>query len=131
MNFFNIFILGLSDTVRRGTEIKLNSLQLKENTATLRPKKVYVIVRCGRCKEKLDLTTPPERLNCLECNKCHSKQYVTFRPTIAHQFSNVIGYLDLQDCTIFDMVLAESDFVAGCLHCNKEGDFGVSYERLF
>ena len=72
------------------------------------------------------MKTPGERVNVVACAKCHSEQYLTFHPAMAHQFSSVLGYLDVQGCMAFDLILPECDFSLGCLNCSNQMAVGVS-----
>lgn len=114
------------EAARRGTEIKLHNLQLKENTATLMVTKVKIVIQCERCKNKTDISTPAGRANKVNCDKCQTEQFVTFRSSIVHQFSNVMGYVDVQGCDVFDVILPDCEFQVGCMKCNKQVLFGVS-----
>ena len=58
------------DTAKRGTEVKLKSLQLVDSAATLLPTKVLVIIQCARCKHRQELATPVGQLNNLQCTQC-------------------------------------------------------------
>ncbi|XP_013395822.1 uncharacterized protein LOC106162896 [Lingula anatina] len=111
---------GNLDPVKKGTEIRLLKLQLLEDAATLLGTKIKIIIQCSRCKNLAEIVTPQNQLNAVPCPKCASCQYVTFRPSLAHQMSSVIGYLDLQGCVAFDLVLADCVFSVGCMNCSKE-----------
>ena len=73
-----------------------------------------------RCKTKVDVIVPVGKVHSVECFKCHGEQLVHMRPAIIHQFSAILGYLDLNGCTAFDLILQESDFYVGCDACSKE-----------
>ena len=112
---------------RKGTEMKLRDLQLRENVATMTFTKVKVVIQCGRCKNKEDISMPAGRATLVSCSKCNNPQVVNFRPAIMHQFSSVMGYLDLDGCNAFDLILQESEFKLGCFNCNKEMKAKVSF----
>ena len=105
---------------RKGTEVKLRELQLSENAATLLAKKIKAVVVCGRCKDKTDVTMSSQRPVQVSCAKCSQGMIVAFRSNMAHQFSSVIGYMDVSDCQAFDIVLLDCVFDIGCFNCNKE-----------
>ncbi|ESO89970.1 hypothetical protein LOTGIDRAFT_234076 [Lottia gigantea] len=107
------------DVDKKGTEINFKNLQLKGQTGTLSFKKIHIIIQCGRCKSKSDFSTPGNRLNSVDCTKCHETQLLRYRPTIAHQYSSVIGYLDLENCLPFDLILPECYPVVNCMNCSK------------
>lgn len=108
------------DPNKRGTEVKLHNLQLKESVATLKVTNLALVIQCARCKNTSELTTPPDRTNVIQCSRCQEQQMVAFRGCLVHQFSSVIGYLDLTQCTAFDLMLSECSFVIGCLGCSKD-----------
>ncbi len=108
------------DPTRKGTEVKLLNLQLKENAAALQITKLALLIQCSRCKSKTELSTPGNRTNKVCCGKCNQTQLAAFRPALAHQFSAVVGFLDLEGCSAFDLVLVDSVFAVACLNCNKE-----------
>ena len=116
---------SLIDPARRGTEVKLLNLQLGDNIATLAAMKVNVIVQCDRCHTVTEVSTVPARVNSVACLKCSREQLVAFRPAIVHAFSPVLGYLDLDGCVAFDLVLPECEFLLSCLSCNKQSKIQV------
>nr|XP_022331116.1 uncharacterized protein LOC111129179 [Crassostrea virginica] len=105
---------------RRGTEVKLRNLTLKDNASTLTCTTLKIIIQCSRCKNKMDISTPSGRPNLATCLKCSYPQILTFRSAIMHQFSSVVGYLDLDGCIPFDLILQDCIFKLGCFSCNKE-----------
>lgn len=68
----------------------------------------------------MDISTPSGRPNLATCLKCSYPQILTFRSAIMHQFSSVVGYLDLDGCIPFDLILQDCIFKLGCFSCNKE-----------
>jgi hypothetical protein len=114
-------------TDRKGTEVKLRELQLMENATTLIMKKVKVIVLCSRCKNKSDVTMSSQRPVQLACAKCSQDMIVAFRATMAHQFSSIIGYMDVSNCQVFDFVMHDCVFDVGCFNCNKEATIEVRF----
>lgn len=121
---------GNLNSVRRGTEIRLKGLEMKENVASLQYGQIKIIVQCGRCKTNTDLETPAGRVNMIQCGKCHNTQLLTFRPSLIHQFSSVLGYLDLDACVPFDMILQDSAFKITCLSCNKDTKVDVRFASI-
>ncbi|XP_046366802.2 uncharacterized protein LOC124142396 [Haliotis rufescens] len=108
------------DTEKKGTEITLKNLQLREGANTLMCDKIHITIQCGRCKNHTDFNTPSHRINSVSCTKCNQSQLLTFRPVLMHQFSSVMGYLDLENCTAFDLVLQDCEARVGCVNCSKE-----------
>lgn len=107
-------------TIRKGTEIQLRGLNLEENVSTLRGSRVVFTLECNRCRQRIDQQLSVSGPVSKQCTRCASVFAVNYRPAIIHQFSSVLGYLDLDGCMPFDVVLPESELMLGCLHCSKE-----------
>ncbi|GFR86783.1 cleavage and polyadenylation-specificity factor subunit [Elysia marginata] len=105
---------------QRGTEISLKHLQLKMNAAALLFQRIKVILQCGRCKGHSDLNVVQGSVISVSCNRCNQDMYVTYRPGLLHQFSSVLGYLDLDGCQAFDLVLQDCRANVSCMACNKQ-----------
>ncbi|KAK5598535.1 hypothetical protein CRENBAI_008833 [Crenichthys baileyi] len=112
---------------RRGTEIKLMGLRLGENTATVIAQQITVCLQCNRCKVTADLTLSGRTACSAQCEKCNADINAAFRPCMIHHYSDVLGYLDLQNATASDLVLQDCDLTLGCLSCSQE----VPVERVF
>ncbi|XP_064608357.1 uncharacterized protein LOC135472674 [Liolophura sinensis] len=108
-----------ADVERKGTEVLLRSLQLKENAATLLLDKLAIIIQCERCKTNTEFKTPGGRLNLIPCAKCYNEQRVLFRPALTHHFSAVVGYLDMANCLPHDLILQDCVGVVSCLNCSR------------
>ena len=126
----DLAINALIDPARRGIEVKLQRLRLGENVATVTVTNVHVIVQCARCHALTDVVTVTTRVNSVQCAKCCRQQLVAFRPSIIHAFSPVLGYLDLDGCVAFDMVLLECIFLLACLNCSEETKLRVRPRRF-
>ncbi len=111
---------------RTGTEVLLRGLQLNEGIGTLVCQTLSISIQCSRCKNRCEITTPARRANIVKCTKCQHQQQVLFRPSLAHKFSSTIGFLDLEGCTPFDLVLMDCEFAVGCINCPKEFNLKVS-----
>lgn len=105
---------------RKGTEIRLRNLVLRETISTMTYTQIKIIVQCSRCKSNTDLLTPSGRVNMIPCFKCHSQMLLIFRPAMMHSYSSIMGYLDLEGCVPFDLLLQDSAYKLGCMNCNKE-----------
>lgn len=105
---------------QRGTEVSLKYLQLKENAAAVLFQRLKVILQCSRCKGHTDLHVSPGNVMSLSCNRCNQDMYVTYRPVLLHQFSSVLGYLDVDGCQVFDLVLQDCRAIVSCMACNKQ-----------
>ncbi|RUS73744.1 hypothetical protein EGW08_018481 [Elysia chlorotica] len=105
---------------QRGTEISLKYLQLKDNASGLLFQRLKVILQCGRCKSHVDVYVSQGSITCTTCHKCNSDMYVTYRPALLHQFSSVLGYLDLDGCEAFDLVFQDCRASVSCMACSKQ-----------
>ncbi|XP_076444010.1 uncharacterized protein LOC143282295 [Babylonia areolata] len=105
---------------RRGTEVMLKNLQLKESAATLYFEKVCLMVQCERCKATSEFMATPGRVNVVQCGQCSQTQMATYRPAMAHHFSAAVGFLDLDACVPHDLILLKSSAVVACIHCSKD-----------
>ncbi|XP_015253693.1 PREDICTED: uncharacterized protein LOC107099906 [Cyprinodon variegatus] len=112
---------------RRGTEVKLLGLRLGENTATVIAHQVTVCLQCNRCKVTADLTLTGRTTCSAQCEKCNAGINAAFRPCMIHHYSDVLGYLDLQNATASDLVLQDCHLSVGCLSCSQE----VPVESVF
>ncbi|XP_062403445.1 uncharacterized protein si:dkey-24l11.2 [Sardina pilchardus] len=113
---------------RRGTEVKLLGLQLGEGTATVVARRVTVSLQCSRCKVASDLSLSGTLPCTAQCEKCGAGISAAFRPSMLHQYSDVLGYLDLSGVAPVDLVLQEAQLVVGCLGCSQEDDLqNVAY----
>jgi uncharacterized CHY-type Zn-finger protein len=105
---------------RKGTEVSLMSLQLLNGTATLLVSRVTLIVTCSRCTNNTELQMAPGHVYTATCARCHNPHVIELNANITHQMSSVIGYLNIEGCHPFDVVLADCQFQIGCLNCSKE-----------
>ncbi|XP_078063760.1 uncharacterized protein LOC144489773 [Mustelus asterias] len=114
----------------RGTAVRLLGLELGEGTATLAAQQIAMSLKCSRCKVASDLTVSQKRPSAVTCEKCNTDIRVAFEPSIVHEHSDILGYLDLGGCVPVELVLQDSRFVVGCLNCSKEGTLqSLSYGR--
>ncbi|PIK62183.1 hypothetical protein BSL78_00906 [Apostichopus japonicus] len=116
------------DKDMRGTEVFFQGLKLSEAVGTLAVTRLTVIVQCVRCKERVDVTTPPRRNNLITCGRCNNRQIVTYRPCLVHPMSHVIGFLDFEGCLPFDVNMVTSGLMVGCLTCSHDNNLkGLQY----
>lgn len=116
----------LADPVRKGTEIFLKNLQLKESVASVYFDKISLAIHCERCKGTSEFLASAGRTNMVQCAQCGQTQLATYRPALVHNFSAVLGYLDLDACLPFDLILQNCSTIVSCLNCSKETKLGVS-----
>lgn len=118
---------GAVQPVAKGTEVKLLGLNLGEGVATLMLKQACLVVQCSRCHLNAEVTSVQSRQDVtVACAKCNIRMGIKYSAAIAHQFSSVIGYLDLHDCGAFDLVLQNCEFLVNCLGCSKDTTLKVS-----
>lgn len=67
-----------------------------------------------------DLTLTGRTACSAQCEKCNAGINAAFRPCMIHHYSDVLGYLDLQNATASDLVLQDCDLTVGCLSCSQE-----------
>nr|KAG5703656.1 hypothetical protein BaRGS_002530 [Batillaria attramentaria] len=114
----------LADPERKGTEITLKNMQLRESAAAMYFDKIYLAIQCERCKGTSEFLTSGGRVNVVQCGRCGQTQVATFRPALVHHFSSTIGFLDLDACLPFDVILQNCCSVVTCLNCSKETKMG-------
>uniref|UniRef100_A0A1I8FNV7 C3H1-type domain-containing protein n=1 Tax=Macrostomum lignano TaxID=282301 RepID=A0A1I8FNV7_9PLAT len=117
----------LRDPVRRGTEIALRRLELRDSVASLTVRRLVVELRCSAVAGSW---RPPcafadsqsRRVVSMACAQCGPRLRAGFRPSLLHSFSGkpaVVGFLDLTGCSAEDALLSAGDceFVTVCLGC--------------
>ncbi|XP_075064518.1 uncharacterized protein LOC142152118 [Mixophyes fleayi] len=105
---------------RKGTEIRFLGLKLGEGVGTLTAHRIVVSLQCNRCKVTADLSLTGKQPCKAQCEKCNSHISGTFLPSILHQYSTVLGYVDIQGAIAKDLILLECTFMIGCLSCSQE-----------
>ncbi|XP_069480845.1 uncharacterized protein [Ambystoma mexicanum] len=107
--------------LRKGTEIRLLDLRLGEGVGTLVAHQITLSLQCSRCKITADLTMSRKHPYTAQCEKCNARIGATFHPSMLHQYSAVLGHLDLRSVAPVDLVLQDCVFVVCCLSCSQEG----------
>ncbi|KAL4937273.1 hypothetical protein BDV06DRAFT_77644 [Aspergillus oleicola] len=85
---------------------------------------IYITIKCERCKEQLDVKNIPQTEDSsgalspkLEtCKKCSNQMSIGFRRLLMHPNSQRAGYLDLDGCTVVDLL--PSGFIPTCAECS-------------
>ncbi|KAJ5773162.1 Zinc finger CCCH-type [Penicillium paradoxum] len=97
--------------------LELYGIELLELTC------LNITVKCERCKVSADIKNVPQVTDekgmmpkMESCKKCANNMSVAFRKQLMHSHANRAGYLDLDGCTIGDMLL--SDFIPTCSECS-------------
>ncbi|XP_075713762.1 uncharacterized protein LOC142749524 [Rhinoderma darwinii] len=111
---------GTLEGPRKGTEIRFLGLKLGGGVGTLTPHHIVVSLECSRCKVTADLSLTGKQPCSAQCEKCNSRISGIFHPSIMHQYSTVLGYVDIQGATARDLVLLECTFVISCLNCSHD-----------
>lgn len=114
------------DPEKKGTEIELRHLQLRENASALLFERLKLVLQCGRCKNHSDILVVPGKVMSVACEKCNQNQFVHFRAALIHQFSSVAGYLDLDGCQAFDLIFQDCRVAVTCMGCSKQTRVDVS-----
>ena len=111
---------------RKGTEISLQRLHLRDGAATLIATRLSLILACGRCTSRDEIDLTPGQLYMVNCSRCHQSQLLKLNTDIAHGMSSVVGFMDLEGCQPVDLVLTTSQFIVGCLACSNDATVDVS-----
>ncbi|KAJ6072913.1 hypothetical protein N7467_010998 [Penicillium canescens] len=97
--------------------LELYGIELLELTT------LNITVKCDRCKTSADIKNVPHvsdekgAMPKMEsCKKCANNMSVAFRRQLMHTHANRAGYLDMDGCTIGDMLL--SNFIPTCAECS-------------
>lgn len=114
------------DPEKKGTEIELRHMQLREKASALMFEKLKLVLQCGRCKHHSDILVSHNRVMSIRCEKCNQNQFVHFRAALIHQFSSVAGYLDLDGCQAFDLIFQDCRVAVTCMNCSKQTRMDVS-----
>ncbi|KAL4895201.1 hypothetical protein BDV59DRAFT_174638 [Aspergillus ambiguus] len=83
-----------------------------------------ITVKCERCKEPMDVKNVPQikekgstvSPKIESCKKCANTMSLGFRRQLIHSHSNRAGYLDLDGCTVADLL--PSSFIPTCSECS-------------
>lgn len=117
-----------SKRVKKGTEMKFLDLVLNENIGTLTLPSVRLTIECERCRKRVDVSLVEKKTYTGTCTKCNVQHIVAYHSEFIHQHSPVVGYLHIQGCSAFDLILTDSKLVLNCLNCNKDNSMkGMAY----
>ena len=106
----------LSETPERGISLSFPHLELY-SIELLELVSLSITIKCSRCKDIMDinnLRTVSQRS--ASCKKCASPLSISFRRELIHANANRAGYLDLEGCTVVDML--PSNFLPTCSQCS-------------
>ncbi|KAL4169927.1 hypothetical protein KRP22_010838 [Phytophthora ramorum] len=102
----------------KGTQVALEHLFLHE-VGTLVAHRLVCQVQCDNCPLKFDAILTLDSTEIQKwCPRCSVLHHVLMRPVFAHSQSNVLAYVDTQNCSIVDVL--PTDVLATCLACGCE-----------
>jgi uncharacterized CHY-type Zn-finger protein len=128
MEQLNMIGINTGKVTHSGTQIKLHSLAMI-NVAYLKVPMLNLHLACFRCKSLFDLDLHSslgyEHQIFHTCPKCSNSMAVNYRGELIHMSNSRLGYLDLVQCNVMD-VLASDIF----LNCGECGGEAKKHERL-
>ncbi|KAG7393560.1 hypothetical protein PHYPSEUDO_007397 [Phytophthora pseudosyringae] len=102
----------------KGTQICLEDLFLHE-VGTLVSHRLVCQAQCDNCPLKFDAILGLDSAEIQKwCPRCSVLHHVLMRPVFAHSQSNVLAYVDTENCSIVDVL--PTDVLATCLECGCE-----------
>uniref|UniRef100_A0A0N5AG60 C3H1-type domain-containing protein n=1 Tax=Syphacia muris TaxID=451379 RepID=A0A0N5AG60_9BILA len=122
------------DTVlKEGIEARISWKNLSGNIASISALSLAFQIKCIKCSCAGFMTCLGKQLTPSYCKQCKNRQTITFEPKIVHEFSNVIGILDVKGCRPVDCILLSSTVTITCLKCNTEAIienlcYGIPYK---
>ena len=107
----------------RGIALNFPSLELY-GIELLELTSLSITIKCERCKDTMDISslrsaisaTNPTKPRTESCKKCATPFSITYRHELMHPHSFRAGYLDLEGCTVVDML--PSTFIPTCSVCS-------------
>ncbi|KAF2795061.1 hypothetical protein K505DRAFT_324317 [Melanomma pulvis-pyrius CBS 109.77] len=114
-----------TSTPERGLQVSFPQLDL-HGIELLEIGVLNITVKCERCKDTKDIAnlqnnSRGDHARTESCKKCASPFAIGYRAELMHTNSVRAGYLDLEGCTIVDML--PSSFIPTCAECS------TAYER--
>lgn len=108
-------------SVERGVLLSFPNLEL-HGIELLELVSLNITIKCERCKDTMDVQRlrnyagDPSAMRQEACKKCACGLAVGFRTDLIHMNSFRAGYLDLDGCTVIDML--PSNFTPTCAECS-------------
>ena len=100
----------------RGTALSFPFIEL-HGIELLEPTTLNLTIKCERCKDVMDFTSLKSNTpQTSSCKKCAALLTVTFRHELIHANAIRAGFLDLEGCTIIDLL--PSTFTPTCSSCS-------------
>ena len=104
------------DGPERGISLSFPSLELY-GIELLELASLSIAIKCERCKDIMDINNLRDKAQKSEsCKKCAMPLSVGYRRGLMHAHSVRAGYLDLEGCTVVDML--PSNFLPTCSECS-------------
>jgi hypothetical protein len=97
------------DTPGRGVALSFPFLELY-GIELLEVTHLAITIKCERCKESMDIKNVPQLADPKDvpktesCKKCANSMSIGFRKQLMHSHANRAGYLDLDGCTVLDLL---------------------------
>ena len=105
-----------TDGPERGISLSFPSLELY-GIELLELASLSITIKCERCKDTMDINNLRDKVQKSEsCKKCAMPLSVSYRRELMHTNSVRAGYLDLEGCTVVDML--PSNFLPTCSECS-------------
>jgi len=107
--------------IEKGITVSFPGLELI-GVGVLQINSLSISVKCDRCKEQADIKNikPSDTVSNVHrtevCSKCTATFSITYRSEMMHQNSSKAGHLELENCTITDML--PSIFQPTCSECS-------------
>ena len=109
-------ITPASSGPERGISLNFPGLEL-HSVELLSLTSLSVTVKCLRCKTTTDISKLASgNPHGLFCSKCAASMSAIYRSELIHANANRAGYLDLDGCTVVDML--PSSFIPTCSQCS-------------
>lgn len=102
-------IPAVLDTPGRGVALSFPFLELY-GIELLEVLHLAITIKCERCKESMDIKNVPQLADPKDipkvesCKKCANSMSIGFRKQLMHSHANRAGYLDLDGCTVLDLL---------------------------
>ena len=113
-----------------GTKIMLHKLTLGR-IGIAQSTQLRLVSMCCRCGEKNEIDASYENPGSIRCKACSSSHRVVYQPNTLHNQTEILGYIQTQNCVVFDYL--PSDFVISCIECAENSfipavEIGNPYE---
>ena len=113
-----------------GTKVMLHKLTLGR-IGIAQSSQLRLVSICCRCGEKNEVSTSYKTPGSSRCKACSSAHRVVYQPNTLHNQTEILGYIQTQNCVVFDYL--PSDFIISCIECAENSfiptvEIGSPYE---